>query len=117
MTFSWKFLATAGYNATIELFNIETWDQVKHFKVPDCMKIDCVRFSEDERGIAYTADHLVVYSAIDTNGTISQPKYLRGHTKHVRCLAFDKVDTSILYSGGEDRSIRIWNLKEEKEIN
>ena len=81
------------------------------------MKIDCLRFSEDERGIAYTADHLVVYSAIDTNGTISQPKYLRGHTKHVRCLAFDKVDTSILYSGGEDRSIRIWNLKEEKEIN
>jgi WD40 repeat protein len=46
------------------------------------------------------------YSLID--GTV---KNFTGHQGWVYCLYISKLDTNLLYSGGDDKCVRIWDIK------
>ena len=46
---------------------------------------------------------------------IKEITILQGHTNSVTCLALDKVNNR-LYSGSDDKTIKVWNLETGKEI-
>ncbi|QRV92203.1 Tyrosine kinase family catalytic domain protein [Ceratobasidium sp. AG-Ba] len=75
-------------------------------------------------GLVFSPDgHLLASSALDAigiwdpttgHGTTSSSG---GHTEHINCIAFLK-DHSLVVSGGDDRTIRLWDtttIKEKKE--
>jgi WD40 repeat protein len=44
-----------------------------------------------------------------------EPRRLKGHTEAVRCVAF-AARGKLLLSGGEDKTVRVWDVKEGKEV-
>ncbi len=41
----------------------------------------------------------------------------KGHTGEINCLAFSPPDGKFLVSGSADKTLKLWNVKQQKEIS
>jgi G protein beta subunit-like protein len=101
-------LATAGYDHTIKLWQINSALCIKTFQHPDSQVNDlCI--TPDRRLIAAAGyQHVRIY---DVHGTSQTPTLnFEGLTKNVTSLGFNK-DGQWMFSGGEDCSARIWDMR------
>ncbi|KAJ3434459.1 iron hydrogenase [Anaeramoeba flamelloides] len=59
----------------------------------------------------YTASWDGKIGVYNTKKPLEMPEFLIGHTGKLRCLS---IFGDLLYSGGQDKTIRVWNLKNNK---
>lgn len=51
-----------------------------------------------------------------TNEKIIEFKAIEGHTSKIFCVKFDSEDANILFSGGWDRNVLMWDLRAAKRV-
>ena len=113
--FSSKFNHAGNQLATLSTSGVSVWD------LSDCHKLwhvdgkpTVVDFSRDKRWLAI-ADWKDFTVAIYDLSTGNLATRFTGHGKPVRAIAFSG-DSSYLMSGGEDKSVRAWDIKAIAEI-
>ena len=105
-----KILASGGYEGKIELWKVEGWVHLGTLNVG--ATAFTVRFSPDSSTLANTGYESVGLWKVDSGEKIAT---LTGHTGWVNTLAFSP-DGSTLISGGDDETLRIWNVTPYRAI-
>jgi target of rapamycin complex subunit LST8 len=101
-------LATAGYDHKVRLWEASTGACNQQLNFGDS-QVNCLDISPNKQYIAAAGNpHTRVY---DVNASSNDPlKSLDGHTHNVTAVGFQK-DTKWMYSGSEDGTLRIWDLR------
>ena len=99
-----QILASAGYEGQIQLWNIQNWGHLGTLRVG--ATAHAIRFSPDSRLLASTG-----YETVDlwSVGTGEKTGTLTSHSGWVKAAAFFS-DGGFLISGGEDETLRIWDI-------
>jgi eukaryotic-like serine/threonine-protein kinase len=104
-----KWLATGDADGRIYIWEVTTQKQLLEFTGHDGA-VRTMAFLGNDR-LASAGDDTLVriwdFNSIDT------PQVLRGHTARVNTLVAN-ADSTVLFSGGVDRSILVWNLVHEQ---
>eukprot|EP00741_Cyanophora_paradoxa_P000194 tig00000402_g188.t1 len=118
-----KFLASASYDGCIKIWDTTTWTQVA-IMLGHADGIRSIAWSPDGRRLVSASldNSLRVWRA----GSWDEEACLEGHSDCVRCCGFLQPargeDLSLeecsrfLFSGGEDRVVRIWDLDSMQEV-
>ena len=99
-----KYIATANYDNTANVWSVETGQLVKRFRGHDDYVISC-SFSNDGK--------YIVTASYDKSARIwsieqSDVVVLEGHTAYVYCARFSADDQSVATSSC-DKTIKVWN--------
>ena len=101
-------LATAGYDHKVRLWEASTGTCNQQLNFADS-QVNCLEISPNKQYIAAAGNpHTRVYDVI--KGGNDPLKSLDGHTHNVTAVGFQK-DTKWMYSGSEDGTLRIWDLR------
>src|SRR5258708_2257318 len=105
---------SAGYDHQIFLWDLEKGKPVPDFKFDGAAKyINAVAFAPDGERALVCAEYKV-YVLDPKSGKVLHT--LTGHTSAVECAVFSRDGKRIL-SGGDDRTLRLWDTDSGKEIH
>lgn len=101
-------LATASYDHTIRFWEAQTGRCYRNIQYPDS-QVNRLEITPDKRYLAVAANpHIKLF---DINSTNPQPVMsYDSHTNNVMAVGFPS-DGSWMYSGSEDGTVKIWDLR------
>ena len=105
-----KILASGGYEGKIELWKVEGWEHLGTLTVG--ATAFTVSFSPDSSTLANTGYESVGLWKVDSGEKIAT---LTGHAGWVNAVAFSPDGRSLI-SGGNDETLRIWNVTPYRAI-
>ena len=108
-----KLLASASYDGTIKLWDVETGEKKAAFS-EHTGKIQCVSFSPDGKLLASVSEDKIIKIWDATTGRTKAS--LSGHMGNIRCVSFGP-DGKLLTSVSEDKIIKIWDVIRGTEKN
>lgn len=108
-------VSTADDDGGLRMWEVATGKQVWRDKPKDKRPtVTCLKFTPDgKKVVCGTQDHLI--RIVDWNGK-EEPVVLKGHTAQVHSLDINK-DGSLLATACEDRTVRVWDLGNNKELH
>ncbi|KAJ6223105.1 hypothetical protein RDWZM_001650 [Blomia tropicalis] len=107
-------LCSGGYDHTIRYWNAEEGFCERIISQTDNSHINHLAISPKRDKLASAGfQNIRIY---DTTSGANNPKYnFEGLSKNVTCVHFDPIETEMLYSGGEDGCVRIWDTRSDKQ--
>ncbi|MDJ0728578.1 MAG: WD40 repeat domain-containing protein [Crocosphaera sp.] len=115
-------LAVGGKNGVVCLSKINDQNILEKTPLGEHNEVFCVTFSPNGKWLAVAgrSNHICLYQCVQTGKSKdierNNPIFLKGHKDNVRTLTFNS-DSTLLASGSEDQTIRIWNLEEIKKTS
>ena len=106
-----ELLAGAGYTGKVELRKIQGWERIGTLTANGT--IHNMRFSPDSSMLTATGYESVNLWEVDSG---EKRATLTGHTGWVKTVAFSP-DGGTLMSGGEDKTLRIWDVTPYRSIS
>lgn len=101
-------LATAGYDHTIKFWEAPSGINYRSVQYPDS-QVNCLQITPDKQFIAAAGNpHIRLFEINNSNpGPVTS---YDGHTTNVTAVGFQK-DGKWMYTGSEDGTIKIWDLR------
>lgn len=107
-----KYIVSGDSDGVIKIWDL-TNGEARSIESPGKSRVNAVVFSPDGAQIASSdGNNIILWDA----ETAEQVSVLEGHTDWVRSLAYN-ADGSILASGGDDKTIRLWDVATLKELH
>jgi WD40 repeat protein len=107
-----KYVATAGQDKSVRLFNPDTGDEVRRFAGHTDV-VNTVAFAPDGRSLISAGNDKVLRMWEISTG--KERMKLEGHTNYVRSVVYSR-DGRTIASGGYDNVIRLWDAYTGKEL-
>ena len=109
-----RFLASGGLDAVVSVAAVhDEFSEYWRYMGEDFSTVYCVRFSPNSNSLAFTADNTIKFFDIERSCIEFT---LKGHPSTVKAIAFSPGNGEFLYSGANDRCIRVWDLTSKMEI-
>jgi len=105
-------LATGGYDHKIRFWEAPSGKCTKVIKFPDS-QLNRLEITPDKQFIAAAGNPLISVYEIDSTSSDKPALTIEGHTSNVTSLGFHH-EGRYLYSGSEDGTIRVWDLRNPK---
>ena len=106
-------LYTAGEDRTIQTYDLRTIEYKGIFQEMASVINVLLLMTGKSYLLVGCADGTIQILSTSNQGKLIST--LNGHKNSVKCLALNSKETT-LYSGGEDNTIQIWNLQENKRM-
>jgi WD40 repeat protein len=112
-----QILASGSIDRTVCLWPIDHLEAPREVLQGHVGGVEAVAFSPDGRTLASVggSDASSSVRLWDMRQPTGEPRVLSGHDGAVRSLAFSR-DGTLASAGGEDGTVRLWNLQEANEV-
>ena len=104
-----KRLAACGWYGVVAAWDVETGKELYRKDAHDFWA-DCLAFSPDREGTFLATAGRDRSIKIWDGRTGEDQRTLWGHDRDVKTLAFHPGDPTVLVSGSEDQTLRIWDV-------